>query len=96
MSVVWVILMKLHPEQRVSIEEAQRRALSALSDRETTVASWVANTIWPGHKMTGQGAGAAASRILKRLEKQGLVRWTSRDGRWGWIRTAQARTGNNE
>lgn len=78
--------MKLNPEQRVSIEEAERRALSAMSDRLPTVASWIANTIWPGHEMTGQGAGAAASRILKRLEKRGLVRWTSRDGRWGWIR----------
>jgi hypothetical protein len=49
-----------------------------------TKASSVGGKIWPGVSFSAQGAGAAASRVLKALERDGLVKWTT-DGRdWGW------------
>lgn len=46
-------------------------------------ASMLAPAIWPTAVFrNAQGAGAAASRVLKRLG----YRWTStRDGQWGWL-----------
>jgi hypothetical protein len=79
--------MKLKPHQRVSIEIAEERALSAMQYDQLNPASHIAASIWPDHKMTGQGAGAAASRILKRLEKRGLCKWTVKGEWWGWCRT---------
>lgn len=76
--------MKLQPEQRVAADLAEKRALSALS-KNPVPASCVADRIWPGHDMKPQGAGAAASRILKRLEKQGRARWTCNSFNWGWV-----------
>ena len=79
--------MKLAAEMRVSIDVAEERAMSCLSFFIPKRASAVADSIWPEHKMTGQGSGAAASRVLKRLEKQGKVCWTYRPGSsWGWIK----------
>lgn len=79
--------MKLKPEQRVPMPVAEARALRALT-RYPVPASSIAAHIWPGHQMRAQGAGAAASRVLKRLERQGRARWTANDHSWGWIRTA--------
>lgn len=76
--------MKLLPEHRVDMETAQARAMSALKKRETVPASYVAGFIWPDHSMKAQGAGAAATRILKHLERQGKVRWFSNGSHWGW------------
>lgn len=76
--------MKLERHERVPIDVAEIRAMGALS-RSPTHASVVANHIWPGHQMKPQGAGAAASRVLKRLEKQGRVRWIYTDSGWGWV-----------
>lgn len=70
----------------VTAEEAERRALSALSYLNPIPANGIANKIWPDHSMRAQGAGGAASRVLKRLEKQGKARWASDASRWGWIR----------
>lgn len=56
--------------------EAEARALAALT-RHPVPPSWVARYIWPDHRMTGQGAGFAAIRVLKRLEAKGLARWGS-------------------
>jgi hypothetical protein len=78
--------VKLKPHMRVDYETAKNRALSVLQKREPTVANAVAIEIWPHHEMTSQGAGAAASRILKRMEKEGLVRWTTTDHNWGWVK----------
>lgn len=45
------------------------------------VASTLAEVIWPGEKFQApQGAGAAASRVLKRLG----YKWTSNKNNWGW------------
>lgn len=74
---------------RVPLNECKRRAVEfGKGQREPLPASSFAAAIWPGHKMTGQGAGAAASRALKNLEKEGRAGWRSiGDGpfkRWGW------------
>jgi hypothetical protein len=75
-------------KQAVRMPECKRRALTYLQSRrpgELTRAAQVAQVIWPAATFTAQGAGAAASRVLKSLEKDGLVRWISynRDD-WGW------------
>lgn len=65
---------------------ARERALTALNAAEPKPAAIIADAIWPGHNMHAQGAGGAASRILKRMEKQGLAHWTSNSRRWGWVK----------
>lgn len=70
----------------ITVQQAEQRALLALSHIDPIPANGVANKIWPDHSMRSQGAGGAASRVLKRLEKQGKARWTINAGRWGWIR----------
>lgn len=54
-------------------------------------ANAIAIEIWPDHQMTSQGAGAAASRVLKGLQKDGLVRWDSNDDNWGYVITSAGR-----
>lgn len=62
----------------------------------------VAHGIWPDTEFSAQGAGGAASRILKSLEKDGMVIWTLerfsggglRD--WGWQITAKGRAALRE
>lgn len=69
--------MKLKPDQRISAEVAEARAMEALTKSigRPMYASEIANVIWPHHCMKAQGAGAAASRILKRLERKKLAKW---------------------
>lgn len=83
--------MKLEKPMRVSLDVAKQRALAYLLEHRFTAsrANCVALAIWPNHQMRSQGAGAAASRILKRLESDGLVKWTSNSREWGWMITAQ-------
>lgn len=82
--------MKLRREERVAMEVAQERALARLDTYQPVPASYVADGIWPDHRMTGQGAGAAASRVLKRLEDQGLAYWKSDGVRYGWVRSVKS------
>ena len=91
-------MKRLLPEQRVSYEIARRRALECLSHvgpLELYVPSAVADHIWPGHGMRGQGAGLAAVAILVRMKKEGFVRWECRErGRFrsfGWKITGAGR-----
>jgi hypothetical protein len=78
--------VKLSSDLRIPLQTAEARALACL-DRETPrVASSVADFIWPEHRMTGQGAGAAASRILVGLRKRGAAAWICRHGSWGWTK----------
>ena len=72
----------------VTLEEAESRVMDALDRHHGKRASTVANYIWPGHNMTGQGAGGAASRILSDMEKRGLVTslWNS-----GWVKLPNRR-----
>lgn len=83
--------MRLAKELRVDYETAKARALAALSFASPKPSSMVAGHVWPGHRMKAQGAGGAGSRLLKRMEKDGLVGWVHvRTGRfytWGWIKT---------
>lgn len=70
-------------KKRVDLETAKARALACLDRQRPYAASFVANYIWPGHDMTGQGAGGAASRILRVLQQEGKAAPLD----WGWIRT---------
>lgn len=69
----------------VPLEECKRRA-GEFGKRESwpQPASAFAEAIWPNHKMKPQGAGAAATRILKAMEKEGRAGWYSRGNQWGW------------
>jgi len=80
----------------VPLDVAKARALQFLWDQKKDPrapdligAAWVAYAIWPDHQMTQQGAGGAASRILKHLAREGKAEWTSsKDSRnWGWRAT---------
>lgn len=80
--------MKLKPHERITVEVAEARALSALTAKPQ-YATQIADAIWPDHSMKPQGEGAAASRILKRLERKKLCKWgfTAYVGS-GWMRTS--------
>jgi hypothetical protein len=75
---------------RVDYATAKLRALTVLDNDDPHPASRVAQAIWPDADFKAQGAGGAASRILKRMEREGLARWTClylRSGkRWGWVK----------
>jgi hypothetical protein len=81
--------VKLDDDQRVSYLEAKGRVMGVLLIQKgrPMLASWIANIIWPKHKMKPQGAGAAAVRILKRMEREGLVKWkwNTRTDEHGWV-----------
>ncbi len=70
----------------VPMPEAKRRVLKFFESHPgLRKANEFAVAIWPEATFKSQGAGAAASRILVALQKDGLVKWDS-DGRdWGWI-----------
>jgi hypothetical protein len=74
---------------RVPLAVAKFRALAYLKKHpnELVKAADVAGEIWPGVEFRAQGAGGAASRILKLLEREGLVRWWTSQYpffSWGW------------
>jgi hypothetical protein len=76
-------------KQPVAYETARTRVLSVI-DAEPNPPSWFASAIWPGVAFSSQGAAGAATRILKRMEREGLVKWICvghhPDRRWGWVR----------
>jgi hypothetical protein len=52
-------------------------------------AATLADVIWPGTKFrAAQGAGAAASRVLKRLG----CTWTGNQHNWGWLLYCNSKT----
>lgn len=64
-------------EQAAERLEAYRKKYGAGPHRAATLAG----VIWPNTTFRReQGAGAAASRVLKRLGKK----WGSNDHNWGW------------
>ena len=72
-------------EVAVPMAEAKRRVLVFMEKYPgLRKASEFGYAIWPEANFTSQGAGAAASRILVALKKDGWVRWSSRNGDWGW------------
>lgn len=81
--------------ETVPLAEARRRALAYLVKQGGYLyvkANCIGYAIWPGVDMTSQGAGAAASRILKGMEKDGLVKYSSSHLKWGYGLTARGRT----
>lgn len=78
----------------VPIEECQRRALEYMSrSRPANLfkASQIGYAIWPEGNFKAQGAGAAGSRILRRLVKTGEVSWEVTESDWGYRLTAAGR-----
>lgn len=74
-------------KQPVPLAECERRALACLDRSVPRTAASVAYYIWPDAEWTKpQGAGAAASRILKRMIYDGKVRWTVHEKCWGYVR----------
>jgi hypothetical protein len=73
----------------VPMEEAKRRALLHLRGRPMEKASRVAYAIWPETNFTSQGAGASASRVLRLLIKDSLVRWDRDADDWGYSLTSK-------
>jgi hypothetical protein len=80
---------------KVPIAEAKLRALRYLCSRhrlDLAAAARVADAIWTDQPfLTGQGAGAAASRILKLLEKDGHAEWVFTGSNWGYRATPLGR-----
>lgn len=85
--------MRLTEADKIPLAECRKRALRHLSQNtwRRCVASEVGTEIWPNSKLRAQGLGGAASRILKGLEKDGLVQWSANDGDWGWYITRAGR-----
>jgi hypothetical protein len=90
--------VRLKPDQRVTYEVAKRRALACLDTKEPTRTAEVGRNIWPDNNMHAQGLGAAASRILSRMCKEGLAQWVpypvGKPDRkaWGWIKNRRQTT----
>ena len=90
-------MRRLKEGQHVTYEVARLRAWDAMDTYQPVVASAVGCAIWPNANMTGQGLGGAASRILKRMQAEGLAYWTTRTHEhgesknwyktWGWVRS---------
>lgn len=71
-------------ETKVTLEQAKERlaAYRVTHGSGPHRAATLAEVIWPEtHWRSGQGAGAAASRVLKRIGCQ----WTSTKYNWGWM-----------
>lgn len=73
------------------MEECKRRAIAHGAGKGLLPASDYAQAIWPGAEWIAmQGAGAAASRVLVALKKDGRACWAHEIkshetiGRWGW------------
>ena len=80
--------MRIAPEHRVSYEVAKARALECMREKRRLYhASEVGSHIWPGARLRAQGLGASASRILKKMEGEGIVRQgpSERHDAWGWF-----------
>ena len=60
--------------------EAERRVLEVLKRDRGTLASCIADAIWPGHDMKPQAAALAAGGILGRMRRRRLVGYDP-DGR---------------
>ena len=73
----------------VPIAECKRRVLEFLDQHPGRhKPNEFAAAIWPGVAFHSQGAVAASSRILKHLEREGLICHSiSLDGSdWGWVK----------
>ncbi len=84
-------------ERRIDYETAKRRALEVLCADEPKPTAVIASAIWLDADGSAPRIKGAASRILKRMHREGLARWTcSYDHRgeasdWGWVKTRPTR-----
>lgn len=86
--------MRIPEGKRVTLETARFRALAYLADQHQLTlskASSVGAAIWEGCSLRAQGLGGSAARILRGLQKDGLVKWASNDHDWGWLITSSGR-----
>ena len=80
-------MRRLFPGQNVTMGTAISRAYRSLDFYYPKPASWIANSIWPGHDMTPQGAGGSASRILKIMRERDLAKWVYyNESSHGWVK----------
>lgn len=92
--------MRRVPET-VPLDECKHRCLEFMRSMPRGYlmkASEAAVHIWPEARFTGQGAGAAASRILTALKRDGLVSWkveTIPCKEWGYFLTASGHARSN-
>ncbi|MDE2907181.1 MAG: hypothetical protein OXQ28_14000 [Acidobacteriota bacterium] len=81
--------------ERLTAAECDRRALAALAKAGYSglSAAHVGYRIWPDRRFDARGAGLAAIRVLRRLEKAGKVSqtWMQYNARWFAIRTPKSR-----
>ena len=72
--------------QRLTAEECERRALAAVknSAHRGPTAADVGFQIWPDRRFDRRGAGGAAIRVLRRLERKGLAYqvWGTYNATW--------------
>lgn len=72
-------------KQPIPMAEAKLRVLGFMQPRRIYKASQFAEIIWPNERfLTGQGAGAAASRVLTSLIKDDKIRWVRTESDWGY------------
>lgn len=84
--------------ETVSTDVACRRALMAMdatadASRSPWIASQFADAIWPGHRMSRQGAALAGSRVMRLLARCGHIQLARRTGDddLGWRITEMGR-----
>lgn len=81
-------------KEHVSLPEAKRRALAFMKkhsdglDHRLFAPSQIGCAIWPTATYRGQGAGLAGVRILKLMQKDGLVGYRWNGTRHGWYITS--------
>lgn len=79
----------------VPLDECKLRCVSAMQQKPSGTifrASQLAYYIWPGTNFKAQGAGAAASRILRRLQTENIVKFVGDRENWGYALTGRALT----
>lgn len=75
-------------EEPLTYDQLKERVLHELrtGKHELTHKSQIGMIIWPKNTMVAQGLAGAASRIVKRMERDKLVYWhfdcTRRSSRW--------------
>ena len=81
----------------VPLEECKRRAMGWIKSRPhgyMAKMSEFSAPIWPDTTfLNGQGAAAAASRIIGHLKRDGFIEWDRDASNWGWRLTEKGRIG---
>lgn len=77
------------PTPNKPLTDIERRMLALLDYSSPKRPGWLGSCLWPTRHRMPQHFARPAGRVLKGLEKRGLVRWISRmDNRYafGWIK----------